>query len=68
MPRITAPVSKLTRSLAESQRHAGIALMPKYAELLGASSEQSQHSEVSFYSSNQSLQLSGTNNASSPVV
>ncbi|CVK92407.1 uncharacterized protein FMAN_07303 [Fusarium mangiferae] len=45
MPRITAPVSKLTRSLAESQRHAGIALMPKYAELLGASSEQSQHSE-----------------------
>jgi hypothetical protein len=52
MPRITAPVSKLTRSLAESQRHAGIALMPKYAELLGASSEQSQHSEVSFFSSN----------------
>ncbi|KAF4339777.1 hypothetical protein FBEOM_6315 [Fusarium beomiforme] len=45
MPRITAPVSKLTRSLAESQRHAGIALMPKYAELLGASPEQSQHSE-----------------------
>ena len=48
MPRITASVSKVTRTLAESQRHAGIALMPKYAELLGSSSEQSQHSEVSF--------------------
>ncbi|RBR22129.1 uncharacterized protein FIESC28_04634 [Fusarium coffeatum] len=46
MPRITASVSKVTRTLAESQRHAGIALMPKYAELLGSSSEQSQHSEA----------------------
>ncbi|KAM0344637.1 hypothetical protein ACHAPU_007411 [Fusarium lateritium] len=46
MPRITAPVSKLTRTFAESNRHAGIALMPKYAELLGASSEQSQHSDA----------------------
>jgi hypothetical protein len=45
MPRITAPVSKLTRTLAESNRHAGISLMPKYAELLGASSDQSQHSD-----------------------
>ncbi|KAF5001685.1 hypothetical protein FGRMN_852 [Fusarium graminum] len=46
MPRITAPVSKLTRTFAESNRHAGIALMPKYAELLGASSEQPQHSDA----------------------
>jgi hypothetical protein len=45
MPRITASVSKVTRTLAESHRHAGVALMPKYAELLGSSSEQSQHSE-----------------------
>ncbi|KAL6922094.1 hypothetical protein ACHAPO_002852 [Fusarium lateritium] len=46
MPRITASVSKVTRTLTESHRHAGIALMPKYAELLGSSSEQSQHSEA----------------------
>ncbi|KAM0189775.1 hypothetical protein ACHAPI_009822 [Fusarium lateritium] len=44
MPRITAPVSKLTRTLAESNRHAGISLLPKYAELLGASADQPQHS------------------------
>ncbi|KAM0201066.1 hypothetical protein ACHAPA_008577 [Fusarium lateritium] len=44
MPRITAPVSKLTRTLAESNCHAGISLLPKYAELLGASADQPQHS------------------------
>ncbi|EKJ76114.1 hypothetical protein NXS19_004020 [Fusarium pseudograminearum] len=42
MPRITASVSKVTRTLAESHRHAGVALMPKYAELLGSSSDQSE--------------------------
>lgn len=34
MSRITAPASKLTRTLLESQRSAGAVLMPKYDELL----------------------------------
>ncbi|KAF5019412.1 hypothetical protein F66182_8584 [Fusarium sp. NRRL 66182] len=44
MPRITAPVSKLARTLAESQRSVGATLTPKYAELLGAT-QQSQHND-----------------------
>ncbi|KAM0555049.1 hypothetical protein ACHAPJ_006398 [Fusarium lateritium] len=44
MSRITAPATKLARTLAESQRSTGAVLTPKYAELLGAP-QQSQHSE-----------------------
>ncbi|KAM0432378.1 hypothetical protein ACHAPT_004921 [Fusarium lateritium] len=49
MSRITAPASKLARTLAESHRSAGAVLMPKYDELLRAPrrpSEQHQHSET----------------------
>ncbi|KAM5352578.1 hypothetical protein ACJ41O_005300 [Fusarium nematophilum] len=48
MSRITAPASKLARTLAESQRAAGASLMPKYDELLRAPrrpTDQHQHSE-----------------------
>ncbi|UPL01394.1 hypothetical protein LCI18_012328 [Fusarium solani-melongenae] len=49
MSRITAPASKLARTLAESHRSAGAVIMPKYDELLRAPrrpSEHQQHSET----------------------
>ena len=60
MSRITAPVSKLTRSLntastrssplLDSQRNAGAVLMPKYAELLRNRNRSAEHSDVRLHS------------------
>ncbi|KAF4981623.1 hypothetical protein FZEAL_2635 [Fusarium zealandicum] len=47
MSRITAPASKLTRTLLESHRSTGAVLMPKYDELLRAPLRPSEHSDSS---------------------
>lgn len=47
MSRITAPASKLTRTLLESQRSTGAAIMPKYDELLRTRRSTEQHTDVS---------------------
>lgn len=47
MSRITAPASKLTRTLLESQRSTGAAIMPKYDELLRTRRSADQHTDSS---------------------